>query len=740
MNKIYSFILALSLSAILVGQSPQSFKYQAVLRNLRGDIKANTASAVGITIIQGSINGITVYSENHNVTTDNYGLLNLEIGKGTPTFGSMSLIDWGTGTYFIKVTVDAIVMGTSQLLSVPYALYAEKAGNGFSGSYNDLKNKPLLFNGSWASLTGKPTTTAGYGITDAVTITGNQSIAGNKTFTGTIAGVNQTLSGKLGITGNTYIGTAIPDASAALDVSSTKQGFLPPRMTYVQKTAISSPAAGLIIWCSNCGAAGELQVFNGTTWTNLVGGSASASLPVTGTTTAVTSITSTTASSGGEISNDGGAAITAMGVCWSTSANPTIADNKTMDGAASGSFTSSLTGLTPATTYFVRTYATNSMGTSYGSPLSFTTLSSVSQVLSEQIITSGKTGYGNSISVSGNLAVIGAGWENTTQANKAGAVYIYEYIGDQWIEKQRLTNPNGSFDKIFGQSVATNGNFIVITEPWARSAHIYSKSGSTWVLEKTITVTNVATEVFGISCDIYENTIVIGSGAVFAMYCSAVGSAYVYEKTGTDWTNTAILTPSDGTPTDGFGDYVSINQNTIAVGAGKTDCWVGDRGSVYIYEKNGINWLEVQKLNAPDAKFGDRFGGAVDIENDHLIVSSTGNAGVYYFQKGSTWEFKQKIITPSLTGNDNFGWPISLSNNKVLIGAYSDSELFPGQGAAYVFDFDGTNWNKKLRIVPSDAHSNGGFGAALFINNNSVFVSGGSNLTGITNVYFYSIQ
>jgi predicted outer membrane repeat protein len=740
MKKLYSLILALSISAMIAGQSPLSFKYQAVLRNLRGDIKANTTSAIGIAILQGGTAGITVYSENHNVSTDNYGLINLEIGKGTPTFGTISGIEWGSGTYFIRITVDGIVMGTSQLLSVPYSLYAEKAGNGFSGSYNDLKNKPLLFNGSWSNLTGKPTTIAGFGITDAVTISGNQSIAGNKTFTGTVAGVNQTLSGKLGIAGNTFIGTSAPDPSAALDVSSTTQGFLPPRMSYAQKIAIPSPAAGLVIWCSDCGLSGELQVFNGTTWANLIGGTPSASLPLTGTTTAVTSITSTAASSGGNITNDGGAPITARGVCWSLTGNPSIADNKTNDGTGIGSFTSSLTGLTPATTYFVRTYATNDMGTSYGTPLSFTTLSSQSQVLSEQILTSGKSGYGNSISVSGNLAVIGAGWENTAQADKAGAVYIYEYINNQWTEKQRLTNTNGSFDKIFGQSVATNGTYIVITEPWARSAHIYSKSGSQWVLEKTITVTNVASEVFGISCDIYENTIVIGSGAVFAMYCSAVGSAYVYEKNGTDWTNTAILTASDGKPTDGFGDYVSIYQNTIAVGAGKTDCFAGSQGSVYIYEKNGVNWLETQKLNAPDGIFGDRFGGGVDIENNHLIVSSSGNGGLYYFQKGSTWEFKQKITTPSLAGNDNFGWPISLSNNKILIGAGSDSELYPNHGAVYVFEFDGTTWNKKLRIVPSDARANGGFGSVLFLNNNSVFVSGGAIKTDITNVYYYSIQ
>ena len=95
-------------------------------------------------------------------------------------------------------------------------------------------------------------------------------------------------------------------------------------------------------------------------------------LPVL-TTTNVTSITITTANSGGTITSDGGSSVTARGVCWSTTANPTIADSKTFDGAGIGSFTSSITGLTAGTAYFVQAYATNSAGTGYGSAYQFTT-------------------------------------------------------------------------------------------------------------------------------------------------------------------------------------------------------------------------------------------------------------------------------------------------------------------------------------------------------------------------------
>ncbi len=110
----------------------------------------------------------------------------------------------------------------------------------------------------------------------------------------------------------------------------------------------------------------------GTSYGNEVSFTALANLP-TATTTSATSITATTATSGGNVTADGGGAVTARGVCWSTNANPTTANSKTSDGTGTGSFTSSITGLIPNTTYNIRAYATNSVGTAYGSNLSFTT-------------------------------------------------------------------------------------------------------------------------------------------------------------------------------------------------------------------------------------------------------------------------------------------------------------------------------------------------------------------------------
>jgi uncharacterized protein (TIGR02145 family) len=156
MKKLYALITFLFIVVLVKGQAPASFNYQAVLRDTEGILKANKAVTVKFEILSGSSSGAAVYTETHNVTTTSTGLIDLDLGTGTTSDGTLSVINWGTGTYFLKITIDGTVMGTSQLLSVPYALYSAKAGNGFSGSYNDLTNKPAIFDGTWNSLTGKP--------------------------------------------------------------------------------------------------------------------------------------------------------------------------------------------------------------------------------------------------------------------------------------------------------------------------------------------------------------------------------------------------------------------------------------------------------------------------------------------------------------------------------------------------------------------------------------------------------
>jgi len=107
----------------LQAQTPSQFKYQAVLHNADGNIIANEAVTIDISILKGSASGTSVFDETHNANTTAQGLINLNIGS----VEDLSIVDWSADNYFIKITVNSVEMGTSQLLSVPYAMHAKTA-------------------------------------------------------------------------------------------------------------------------------------------------------------------------------------------------------------------------------------------------------------------------------------------------------------------------------------------------------------------------------------------------------------------------------------------------------------------------------------------------------------------------------------------------------------------------------------------------------------------------------------
>jgi len=112
MKKIYTLFLALIFAGSLMAQTPQSFKYQAVARDASGDIVADQAVGMQISILQSSTSGTAVYVETFAPTTNEFGLINLNIGAGTVVSGDLTTIDWSADTYFIKIEMD-ITGGTT---------------------------------------------------------------------------------------------------------------------------------------------------------------------------------------------------------------------------------------------------------------------------------------------------------------------------------------------------------------------------------------------------------------------------------------------------------------------------------------------------------------------------------------------------------------------------------------------------------------------------------------------------
>lgn len=167
---IISFFILFTSFNVVYGQSPQAFKYQAVVRDNANNILSNQNVALKILILEGSPSGNVVFSETHNIITNSFGLINLEIGTGTLLAGNFSSVNWGGNSHYVRIELDENggsnyqVMGTSQLLSVPYALYAESsggagqtytAGSGISITGNVISNispdQNIIISGSGAT-------------------------------------------------------------------------------------------------------------------------------------------------------------------------------------------------------------------------------------------------------------------------------------------------------------------------------------------------------------------------------------------------------------------------------------------------------------------------------------------------------------------------------------------------------------------------------------------------------------
>lgn len=205
---------------VIRAQAPLAIPYQAVARDNSGSLISNQTISLRFSIHETTAGGAIIYQETQSKNTNDLGLFTSNIGEGNIVIGTFSAIDWESGAKFIQVELDAAGgtaftdMGTQQMLSVPYALNAA--------------------NGNW-------------------TKSGSSDIYNSNN-------------------GNIGVGTSTPASSAKLEINSNSKGFLPPRMTSIQRDAILNPVAGLVVYCTNCCISGELQIYNGAVWTNIVGG------------------------------------------------------------------------------------------------------------------------------------------------------------------------------------------------------------------------------------------------------------------------------------------------------------------------------------------------------------------------------------------------------------------------------------------------------------------------------------
>lgn len=371
-------------------------------------------------------------------------------------------------------------------------------------------------------------------------------------------------------------------------------------------------------------------------------------------------------------------------------------------------------------------------------------------VWSEQIVTASDGGsvgtFGYAVAISGKTALIG------TQGNGA---YVFTETDGVWHQAQKLTSSGGS-NIGFGHKVAIHGDMAIVSAtpnlvgdiPVKNAVYVFARANGTWSeVARLASHEEPSTDRYGSAIAISGDTIVVGAyKATLDQYKPMQGAAYLYRRVDGAWTQTQVLTASDGRAGEHFGMAVALSDSTALIGArdATVDRYKPWQGAAYVFDEADGQWTQTQKLIASDGGDSYFFGAAVALDGDTALIGAPNVYGNGQFQgaaylfarAGGQWTQTQKLRGVNGQGPDQFGISVALSGPTALIGAYlaqvGDNQQ---QGTAYAFVASEHGWTQASQLVASNGAANNHFGW-------SVALAGGTALTGahLANVNGHSLQ
>ncbi len=352
--------------------------------------------------------------------------------------------------------------------------------------------------------------------------------------------------------------------------------------------------------------------------------------------------------------------------------------------------------------------------------------------------------FGKSVSVSGDTAVVGASYDDCGADDNCGAAYVYRFNGTSWVEQQRLTASDAAAGDRFGESVSVSGDTAVIgarrdgctVDPDCGSAYVFRFDGASWVEEQKLVADDAAKlDQFGFSVSVSGDTALVGTRWDDCAGGSDCGAAYVFRFNGSSWDQEQKLVADDADNFDVFGWTLSLHGDTAAVGALQDDSATGDNdcGSVYVFRRDGSVWIQEQKLTASDGVEADFFGSAVSVDGDTIAVGAGATdcgagsdcGSVYMFRfNGTSWVEEQTLTIADAEIQDHFGASVSVSANNVMVGAWGRECLgeFSNCGAVYLFRFNGTSWDQAAELMALDAGGEDRFGGSVSLSGDTAIV------------------
>jgi len=305
---------------------------------------------------------------------------------------------------------------------------------------------------------------------------------------------------------------------------------------------------------------------------------------------------------------------------------------------------------------------------------------------------------GVSVAIDGDTAIAGA-FHRFAPTPGPGKAYVFRRTGTAWTQDVKLVAPDGQDNDAFGWTVAVAGDIAVVGAPKAWSGSP-AGSGAVYAFERVDGVWQYPTKLtrpqeydFGWSLAFDGSTLAVGASLGVS---PSAGRVFVYVHDQTGWNFQQQLAPADLAPNAEFGNAVALSGNTLIAGAWFN--FVGSTlGSAYVFERSGTVWTQTARFDSQGGANAENFGEAVAIDGDRAIVTDSGLdasatdqdvGAAFLFERSATgWKSVGTLRATGGTSGDYFGNAVAIQGDAIAVGAsyYQDPVTFEQTGAAYVF-------------------------------------------------------
>jgi hypothetical protein len=355
--------------------------------------------------------------------------------------------------------------------------------------------------------------------------------------------------------------------------------------------------------------------------------------------------------------------------------------------------------------------------------------------------------FGYSVSLDGDTALIGA-FGDIANGDLYGSAYIFTRSGMVWTQQAKITPMAGGYYDFFGWAVSLHGDTALIGAPgssfnpsYPGAAYIFVRTGTTWTQQARLDPSD------GQDGDYFGNVVALDSDTALigSEYLSGIGSAYVFTRTDTTWSQQAKIVPADGFNGEMFGFSVALQGNTALIGAECDDDNGPCSGSAYVYTRTGMTWTQQAKLLAADGTTLDLLGCAVALHNDTALVGAEwdGDNGyqsgsAYVFTRtGTSWAQQAKLLPSDGSTQDLFGYSVAMMDDTALVGAYQDNASASYSGSTYLFTRSVTTWAQESKLLPSDPTAQKLFGVSVSLGVNTALIGAYGDGSGAGSAYVF---